>query len=339
MNKAQLLTSPLKYPGGKRKLFPEVERRLPAGRFKYAEPFWGGGSIGVRLAGEGRATQIVAGEACPPVRAFWEALSVLYRRAGLLDQVQRASQRSISDPAAAFADHRAALNLYSSGGVHPGAVEYVAALLLALNKTCMNGLVRFNSDGEFNVPIGRRQDGSFYRFNPDFEHLDRVRAALVAANFEIHPSWQYVLAQPDYAGWVYYCDPPYTGGFVDYTAEGWSSDDDIVLYESVRNAAQRGARVILSQPDTEWARDCCSSILRGWQVDRLDVGRPINSDGGGRGPVGELLIWNKPRDITYADLKDAVATMRDAPVTMFKLETVHVSPAEFAARAEEEGPL
>ena len=288
MTKPKPLLSPLKYPGGKRKLFDEVNQRLPQGSFKYAEPFWGGGSIGVRLAGEGRLVQLVAGEACGPVRAFWEALTensselfrLLSNRAALVD----------TDPLRAFDNNRIFMNTAA-----PEAYTSLGALLLALNKTCMNGLVRFNSRGEFNVPIGRRQDGSFYRFKPDFEHLDRVRAALVGANFEIHPSWQYVLAQPDYAGWVYYCDPPYTGGFVDYTAEGWSSDDDIVLYESVRNAAQRGAHVILSQPDTEWARDCCSSILWGWQVDRLEVGRPINSDGGGRGPVGELLIWNKPK--------------------------------------------
>ncbi|TXH11823.1 MAG: Dam family site-specific DNA-(adenine-N6)-methyltransferase [Hyphomicrobiaceae bacterium] len=331
------LTSPLKYPGGKRKLFPEVERRFPAGRFKYAEPFWGGGSIGVRLAGEGRATQIVAGEACPPVRAFWEVVGGRseYQAEFRLLLENFAEQFNVS-PAIVFERMRKEMNSYNPAIENEASV---AARLFVLNKTCMNGLVRFNAAGEFNVPIGRRQDGSFYRFNPNFEHLDRVSAALALTNFEIHPSWQYVLAQPDYVGWVYYCDPPYTGGFVDYTAEGWSSDDDIVLYESVRNAAQRGARVILSQPDTEWARDCCSSILKGWQVDPLEVGRSINSDGGGRGPVGELLIWNKPRDFTYADLKAAVATMRDAPVPMFKLETVHVSPAEFAARAEEEGPL
>jgi hypothetical protein len=62
------------YPGGKRKLFAEINKRLPQGSFKYAEPFWGGGSIGVRLAGEGRLVQLVAGEACGPVRAFWEQL-------------------------------------------------------------------------------------------------------------------------------------------------------------------------------------------------------------------------------------------------------------------------
>jgi DNA adenine methylase len=307
MTKPKPLTSPIKYPGGKRKLFAEVEKRLPKGSFKYAEPFFGGGSIGVRLAGEGRLVQLVAGEACGPVRAFWEALAGRLRNAAFAVLLQRASKRTFEDPVAAFTDHREALNCYAANGVQPGAYDYAGALLLTLNKTCMNGLVRFNSRGEFNVPIGRRQDGSYYRFQPDFEHLDRVRAALVGAGFQILSSWKETLnLGPSYAGWVVYLDPPYTGGFVDYTPEGWSSDDDIELYEAVRNAAQRGARVILSQPDTEWARDCCASLLKGWQVDQLEVGRPINSDGQGRGPVRELLIWNKPAERVSVLIPDRV---------------------------------
>lgn len=342
------LASPLKYPGGKRKLFGEVEKRLPRGSFKYAEPFWGGGSIGVRLAGEGRLVQLVAGEACGPVRAFWEALAGRLRNAAFAVLLQRASKRTFEDPVAAFTDHREALNCYAVNGVQPGAYDYAGALLLTLNKTCMNGLVRFNSRGEFNVPIGRRQDGSYYRFQPDFEHLDRVRAALVGAGFQIFPSWRAVTelvmhSDGDPSQWAIYFDPPYTGGFVDYTAEGWSSDDDIELYEAARELGAVRERVVLSQPDTEWARDCCASLLKGWQVDKLKVGRPINSDGQGRGPVGELLIWNKPveRVITYADLKDAVTSMRDAPAPMFKLPTFHVSPAEFAASGLEDdgGPV
>ena len=281
MTKPQPLTSPLKYPGGKRKLFPEVERRLPAGRFKYAEPFWGGGSIGVRLAGEGRATQIVAGEACPPVRAFWEALvqCPLELKAVLKQLAERFQMRNAQD---VFQEMRERVNqsLARTGTRElPLSVEGLGGRLLALNKTCMNGLVRFNAAGEFNVPIGRRQDGSFYRFNPDFEHLDRVRAALVGANFEIYPSWKEALREATALKLlgrephpvVIYLDPPYTGGFVDYTAEGWSSDDDIQLYEASFFAGKElGCRVILSQPDTEWALDCCSSILRGWQV---EIGR------------------------------------------------------------------
>jgi DNA adenine methylase len=294
------LRSPIKYPGGKRKLFAEINQRLPPGSFKYAEPFFGGGSIGLQLAGEGRLTRFVAGEACGPVRAFWEALHCGALSDGIRGQIMslltdhgpedfamwrnRLNELAKSDPLGKYAD----LNQVKIG-----------VLFYALNQTCMNGLVRFNSSGEFNAPVGKKQDGSYYQLQPDFYHLDRVRAALVGARFEIRPSWRAVTelvmgSDGEPSQWAIYMDPPYTGGFVDYTAEGWSSDDDIELYEAARELGAVRERVVISQPDTEWARDCCSSILKGWQVDKIQVGRPINSDGEGRGPVGELLVWNKP---------------------------------------------
>ena len=289
------LRSPIKYPGGKRKLFAEINQRLPPGSFKYAEPFFGGGSIGLQLAGEGRLTRLVAGEACGPVRAFWETLanSKHVLEAHLRVLVELSDQKS---PSEFYERCRQQLN---SRDCDP---TLEAALLLILNKTCNNGIIRFNRSGEFNVSLGKKQDGSYHRFKPDFDHLDRCHLALRGAGFQIHPTWADALAPiadgwtPDHSRdcWAVYADPPYTGGFVGYTPEGWTSDDDIKLFTSLAWARDYGARVVLSQPDTEWARDCCSGILKGWQVDRLEVARPANSDGEGRGPVGELLIWNKP---------------------------------------------
>jgi DNA adenine methylase len=293
------LRSPIKYPGGKRKLFAEINQRLPPGSFKYVEPFFGGGSIGLQLAGEGRLTRLVAGEACGPVRAFWEALHTGTLPDGIHEWIKRMStDRGPED----FALWRNRLNrLVKSDQLekHADLRVKLGTLFYALNQTCMNGLVRFNSSGEFNAPIGKKQDGSYYQLEPDCYHLARVRAALVGAQFEIHPSWRAVTelvmgSDGEPSQWAIYMDPPYTGGFVDYTPEGWSSDDDIELYEAARELGAVRERVVISQPDTEWARDCCSSILKGWQVDKIQVGRPINSDGQGRGPVGELLIWNKP---------------------------------------------
>ena len=311
------LRSPIKYPGGKRKLFAEINQRLPPGSFKYAEPFFGGGSIGLQLAGEGRLTRFVAGEACGPVRAFWETLanSKHVLEAHLRVLVELSDQKS---PSEFYERCRQQLN---SRDCDP-ALE--AALLLILNKTCNNGIVRFNRSGEFNVSLGKKQDGSYHRFKPDFDHLDRCHLALRGAGFQIHPTWADALAPiadgwtPDRPRdtWAVYADPPYTGGFVGYTPEGWTSDDDIKLFTSLAWASDYGARVVLSQPDTEWARDCCSGILKGWQVDRLEVARPANSDGEGRGPVGELLIWNKPVEKAWVPVTGTVnfSCGQDKPV-------------------------
>jgi DNA adenine methylase len=300
------LYPPIKYPGGKRQLVPEFLKRFPDDISLLCEPFFGGGSLGLRLAGEGRLRKLIAGEACGPVRAFWQALADHPDAlATHIKALSEPSKRMMSEPTPLenFLDWRGVLNGFvARGNLGP----LTGALFYALNRTCNNGIVRFNQDGEFNVPIGKKQDGSFHRFKPDFKHLDRCRRALRGAGFEIYPSWLEAMRQIPQPGWAIYLDPPYTGGFVGYTPEGWHSDDDILLYTEAARYGQ-DHRLVLSQPDTEWARDCCSSLLKGWQVDRVEVGRPANSDGKGRGPVGELLIWNKPAERAIVDIKPQIA--------------------------------
>lgn len=284
------LRSPLKYPGGKRRLLTEIISRLPQGSFPLAETHAGGLSLSLALAGQGRLSRALAGEACAPVRAFWQFLTKhMHSATSFVASFDVVVQQFRDDPPGAFEWARNCLNRHANDH----ALNYEQAIFFyALNHTCMNGLVRFNSAGEFNAPIGRA-DGRFHRFEPDYELLARCAAALRGAKFEIRPSYKDAIREAG-AGWGVYCDPPYTGGFVAYTPEGWSSDDDIELFTLCAKAGLRGARVVISQPDTPWARDCAAAILPGWQIDAIGVARPINSDGGGRGPVGELLIWNAP---------------------------------------------
>ena len=310
------LRSPIKYPGGKRKLIPEILQRLPVDLSLLCEPFFGGGSLGLQLAGEGKLRRLVAGEASIPVHAFWRVLTDENNPSlsGVRSQLHKIQQATMTPTLYGRIRHEMnsivkTLDL----GKTDGWTQTVAAQFLWLNHVCNNGIVRFNQAGEFNVPIGKKQDGSFHRFKPDFDHLERCQRALRGAAFQIYPTWMEALALADLADgwtperaragdWSVYADPPYTGGFVGYTPEGWTSDDDIKLFTALAWASDYGARVVLSQPDTEWSRDCCAQLLKGWQVDSLGVGRPVNSDGEGRGPVGELLIWNKPVELVMAQV-------------------------------------
>jgi hypothetical protein len=56
------------------------------------------------------------------------------------------------------------------------------------------------------------------------------------------------------------------------------------------------------------------------------VGRPINSDGQGRGPVGELLIWNKPVERVSVFVPDRVTrifkNLREEPLSGVKADLV-----------------
>ena len=168
----------------------------------------------------------------------------------------------------------------------------LASYFFVMNRRAMNGLVRCNLDGEFNAPVGRRQDGAEHVVTDEMIDAAVARSALVTST--IRPRVYADCVQCGDAapqGSLIYADPPYSGGFTAYSKDGWSTDDDIRLCVALRRAKdERACRVVLSQPDTEWARSLAAEALPGWTVEALDVGRPINSDGDGRQPVGELLI-------------------------------------------------
>lgn len=66
--------SPLRYPGGKRRLVDSVKRILEENaleEIEYAEPFAGGGAIGLALLFEGYASRIHLNDLSRPVYAFW----------------------------------------------------------------------------------------------------------------------------------------------------------------------------------------------------------------------------------------------------------------------------
>ena len=90
-----------------------------------------------------------------------------------------------------------------------------ASLFYYLNRTCYNGLCRFNSKGEFNVPFGRYNK---INYKTDFsEYALGIRElGLQCADFEQLP-----LEGDDFV----YADPPYDVEFTHYSKEDFRWDD------------------------------------------------------------------------------------------------------------------
>jgi len=114
---------------------------------------------------------------------------------------------------------------------------------LFLNRSCFNGVIRFNGKGEFNVPFGHKPE----RFSKAYitKIVNQVKAICKLCQLN---EWQFVcqdfgetLALVNEDDFVY-CDPPYVGRHVDYF-DRWSHDDELKLFELLSNCQ---ARFILS---------------------------------------------------------------------------------------------
>lgn len=110
-----------------------------------------------------------------------------------------------------------------------------AALFYYLNRTGYNGLCRFNSRGEFNVPFGRYKRITYTR---DFSAYREVFAdwTFRCGDFASIP-----LRDDDFI----YADPPYDVEFTEYSRGGFGWDEQVRAAE--RLAAHPGPVVLSNQ--------------------------------------------------------------------------------------------
>lgn len=265
---------PLKWAGGKRQLLPEIRKHVPETFGRYFEPFLGGGAVFFDLHASGR---IRSDAYLGDVNAD---LVTVYR-------IVRSDTDRLVAALRAHARKHSTEHYYAVRGqkVVSGTLT-AAARTIYLNRTCFNGLYRVNRKGEFNVPIGKYTNPTVCD-EPNLRACARALEVAGVANEDF--ASVVVVAR---AGDFVYFDPPYlpvseTGNFTAFTAAGFGMHDQERLAACARRLKEGGVRVLLSNADLPAVR----KIYDGFELRRVTARRNINSKGGGRGDVGELLIW------------------------------------------------
>jgi DNA adenine methylase len=182
---------------------------------------------------------------------------------------------------------------YATRDLDPNTLDLAqrAARLIYLNKTGYNGLYRVNRQGRFNVPFGRYE-------NPKICNEPRLRAAsevlrgrgvsIKVADFE-------ALSGRAERGDAVYFDPPYvpltrTASFTGYHSESFGVEEHRRLAGAFSSLTERGVGAVLSNSGGKETRKLY--VGDGVEVEKVMVGRPINSSAGKRGAVAELVVSN-----------------------------------------------
>ena len=200
------LRPPLKWAGGKRWLAPLLRLLYePCRERRLVEPFCGGLSVALALA-PGRA---LLNDVNPHAINFYRQL-----QAGLKVTLPMRNEREV------YERYRADFNARIAAG--RAGTKLAAQLFYYLNRTGYNGLCRFNSRGEFNVPFGRYDS---IRYRRDFlEYLP------VLAGWEFREGdFASLPVEPDD---FVYADPPYDVEFRQYSAGGfdWAEQERLVRW-------------------------------------------------------------------------------------------------------------
>ncbi|MEZ4809923.1 MAG: Dam family site-specific DNA-(adenine-N6)-methyltransferase [Allomuricauda sp.] len=106
---------------------------------------------------------------------------------------------------------------------------------LFLNRSCFNGLMRFNSKGEFNVPFGHKPE----RFRQAYvtkitNQVARVQEIIKNSDWEfVCQDWKKTVGKSREGDFIY-IDPPYIGRNTDYFNK-WDDDDSLELSKVVQD--------------------------------------------------------------------------------------------------------
>lgn len=163
-----------------------------------------------------------------------------------------------------------------------------AARTIYLNRVCYNGLYRVNSNGEFNVPLGKY-------VNPEIvfdEKIIELSQYLNNNDIEITNNDFQNAVQKAKTGDIIYFDPPYdyeTNGFTSYTSEGFSRNDLKRLKKLCDELREKGCFVIVSNNDTQFVNNLFSNGQ--YQFVRVQAKRFINCKGEKRDSVKEVIIY------------------------------------------------
>lgn len=266
----------LKWVGGKKQIFNEINKRLPKTFNTYFEPFIGGGYLLFALQ---------------PKEAY---INDLNKELINLYKIVKTNPNEFINNLLTFKNSKDDFYKIRSLDRDKSIFDKLsnverASRILYLNKTCYNGLYRVNQAGQLNAPFGAYK-------NPNF--CDKELILNISKYFnknKIHFSnddFGKMLSKIKMGDFVY-LDPPYdpisdSSSFTGYNSNGFNKSDQIRLKIFCDKLTKKGAYFLLSNSSTDFIKN----LYKNYYLDEIDANRFINCKGELRTKIKEVLIKN-----------------------------------------------
>jgi len=240
--------SPLKWAGSKAKSLDFIIKAIPDRPKRFVEPFAGSAVISFNV----KADEYLIADINNDVINFFNVLKE-YR----LDFINYCKQLFIDG-------NNKDIYYYNRRVFNSLKFDYYrAALFLYLNRHCFNGLCRYNSKNEFNVPFGKYKNVYFPEEEMIFlvDNIDRY----IFKNQPFDMTFKECIESD-----VIYCDPPYlplteTSNFTDYTSDGFSFE----MHEQLVRLAEESAALVLIS--NHWIPGITDVLYRNGDVSRRKI--------------------------------------------------------------------
>lgn len=241
----------LKYRGGKSSELTEIKKFIPQYTGKYIEPFLGGGALYFNLEPKSAIINDINQELIgfyngiknnfEQVKFELSEIQNIYdknRKEFEMLKEQSNGERVTDANESLYYEFRDIFNKKRSSNLNPATVYYF------INKTAYSGMIRYNKNGEFNVPYGR-----YKNFNTD---IIRKEHSILLKNTQIY-SYDYskIFDMANKDDFIF-LDPPYDCVFSDYgnieTKDGFTEDMHRKLASDYKSLKSKALLVISKTP-------------------------------------------------------------------------------------------
>jgi len=127
----------LRYIGGKSRLLPEIKKRIPTKTELFVDVFCGGFSVSQAMS----HIRVISNDLSPVMKIYQAIKDDDLFINKLRDKIKE--YNTAQDQKELYLQYRAEFNL-----------TQCPVLLTIINRTCFNGVMRFNKKGSFNTPFG-----------------------------------------------------------------------------------------------------------------------------------------------------------------------------------------
>ncbi|MBC8336040.1 MAG: Dam family site-specific DNA-(adenine-N6)-methyltransferase [Anaerolineales bacterium] len=215
---ARIIVPPIKTQGIKTKLVPWIQEhvQLEEGG-TWIEPFMGSGVVGFNI----KPKKAIFSDSNPHIIKFYQEINVGKITAGIVRNFLKEEGEKLKEKGKEFYyEVRERFN-----------EKHEPLDFLFLNRSCFNGMIRFNRSGGFNVPFGHKPE----RFSKAYvtKIVNQVKDVEELCSLN---EWEFCCqdfektfnsaTKNDFI----YCDPPYEGRHTDYF-NAWNEEKDRKLFE------------------------------------------------------------------------------------------------------------
>lgn len=274
----KIYVPPLKIQGIKTKIVPLIREHIQLKKNSiWVEPFMGSGVVGFNIAAE----RAIFADTNPHIINFYNGIKKGIITADTVRSFLEAEGKKLEcGDSAYYYEVRTRFNQ-----------THEPLDFLFLNRSCFNGMMRFNKDYQYNVPYGHKP----LRFSKAYI-TKIVNQVAHIENLLKHHEWCFVcrsfeetIRAAENTSFIY-CDPPYIGRHVDYY-DSWDEDAEAALCRALTKS-QASFMLSTWHHNAYRTNDYIERIWGGCQIVTREHFYHVGAKERNRNAVTEALLMN-----------------------------------------------